>query len=172
MTVLADVWVPGVPRTKGSVIPKGSYVTETPQSIRWQRLIADSVRRWRAACGLTLPSEMACAVRCVFFVPLPVDEAAWTIAATHRGAGDVDKLARNALDAAGSTAKDAAKNGGAFVDDVQVQTLQVERYAAPAQGWTIGSGLHLTVWELDDQVLADKRARAVGLAMGNIEYAP
>lgn len=165
MAVLADVWVPGVPRTKGSVIPKGSYVTETPQSIRWQRLIAERVRAWRAARGLTSPSDEACEVRCVFFVPLPVDEAAWTIAATHRGAGDVDKLARNALDAAGNAAKDAAKNGGAFVDDVQVQTLHVERYAAPTQGFTINPGLHLFVFELADQELAERRSLALGNAL-------
>lgn len=162
MTVLADVWVPGVPRTKGSVMPQGKRVYEPPQSIRWQRLIADAVRRWRRERGLTSASEAPCEVRCVCFVPLPVNQTQWTIGATHRGAGDVDKLARNALDGIGSAARDAAKNGGAIVDDVQVFRLDVQRYAAQAHCG--GPGMHLTVREIDQAELERYYALAVAVA--------
>ncbi len=113
--VLAAVWVPGVPRTKGSL---DARMQDTPQSKRWRQLVASAVRD---DCGLREPYAGSrglndplmtsgpyggsVAVRCVFV--------------RADGKGDVDKLARNVLD--------ALTDSRVIADDVQVVRLHCWR---------------------------------------------
>jgi Holliday junction resolvase RusA-like endonuclease len=107
--VLVAVWVPGVPRTKGSL---DARMQDTPQSKRWRQLVAAEIERdmrVRYADGRPLPVGLRyqgpVAVRCVFV--------------RADGIGDVDKLARNVLD--------ALTDSRVIADDVQVVELRCTR---------------------------------------------
>jgi Holliday junction resolvase RusA-like endonuclease len=107
--VLAAVWVPGVPRTKGSLDARHQ---DTPQSKRWRQLVAAEVGRdARARSGEMMGSTPGftyagpVAVRCVFV--------------RADGVGDVDKLARCVLD--------ALTDSRVIADDVQVIKLHCWR---------------------------------------------
>ena len=142
--ILTEVWVPGHPRTKGSLDP--ADMQDTPASKHWRALVAEAIRQdiaLRRAEALevgALEAAHACPtmrpvlVRLMCWVPRrgeprtapPVmpEPAIWS------GAGDLDKLARNALDALAADSKNAAMNGGAFVNDNQVTRLVGEKYTA------------------------------------------
>ena len=153
--ILTDVWVPGLPKTKGSLTFRGNgYVEENVKgSARWRVLVAERVRADRRRRGLTSPSAGPVAVRALFWLPPAASPAPFeTYAAVHTRSGDVDKLARNVLDALGANAAVAAKNGGAYVDDVQVVDLRAVKMLAG--GLVLPPGLALTVWELTPALLA------------------
>jgi hypothetical protein len=137
--ILTECWIPGQPKTKGSLNFVGDrYVEENVKgSARWRVLVADAVRRDRVRRGLSEPATGPVAVRALFW--LPVDPI-------KPRAGDVDKLARNVLDAPAADAKVASKNGGAFVNDNQVCDLLAVKMLATPQ---LPPGLALTVWELE-----------------------
>lgn len=112
--VLAAVWVPGVPRTKGSLDRR---MQDTPASKAWRSLLAEEFRRYaRVHLGdgfewFTYAGPVA--VRCIFV--------------RGDGIGDVDKLARNVLD--------ALTDSGVIGDDVQVVKLHCDRVSeAPGRG--------------------------------------
>lgn len=113
--ILTEVWVPGRARTKGSLLNN----QDTPISKRWRALVAECVRKDLASRQLLgLPAiPYAGPVAVNMFVWLDVSDV------TAVGSGDLDKLARNALDAIAADAKSALMNGGAIVNDSQVVSL-------------------------------------------------
>lgn len=168
--IITEVWVPGNSRTKGSLTAKGGYAKDTVQSSRWRALMADQVRRDIAARGLTLarpgedpfiPYAGAVDVELVAFLAVPSNSAppygSFDQPAIWHNAGDVDKLARNVLDAIAADAKSAIMNGGAIMNDNQVIRLVAEKYAAaPGE-----QGLWLRVSTLDSITLAQRSTLAV-----------
>lgn len=130
--MMRRVWVPGHPRTKGSVTVQrgGRVVNAVREEEAWAALVADAVRgRMRGDA----PAAGHAFVRLDFWVPFP-DPA-------HRHAGDLDKLVRSVFD--------AMTKGGAWIDDRQaVLLVATERAALP---W-LGPGV-LIAWmptTLDD----------------------
>jgi Holliday junction resolvase RusA-like endonuclease len=101
--MLASVWVPGVPRTKGSLDARHQ---DTAQSKQWRKLMASAVLRARTAPTYAGPV----AVECAFVTP--------------DASRDIDKLARNVLDAIGCTRTDDAH---LIVDDSYVEALTCYR---------------------------------------------
>jgi Holliday junction resolvase RusA-like endonuclease len=141
---MITVWVPGVAKTKGSMVQQqrargGRLVQSVEGSERWAALVTQATA---AALGvrLGLPRAGAVAVRLSFW--LPVEDV------TAAQSGDVDKLARNVLD--------ALTKAGAYGDDVQVVALVVNKYPARAhpgpglllQVWPLGPGQHRDDWAL------------------------
>lgn len=184
--IITEVWVPGNPRTKGSLTAKGGHAKDSVQSSRWRALMAEQVRRDIARRmshdldmrGQTLrrPYESAVDVELVAFLSVPA--AVTTAVALFEGgsaqsspaiwhnAGDVDKLARNVLDAIANDAKSAIMNGGAIVNDNQVVRLVAEKYAAaPGE-----QGLWLRVTAVSHEALLTLRMVA-GITVGNFRRA-
>lgn len=146
--IITEVWVPGNPRTKGSLSAKGGHAEDTPQSKRWRAMMAEQVRRdiERRCTGLVgvnpisaeplpWPYHGAVDVEFVAFLARPPGGVSEVLngvdpAAIWHNAGDVDKLARNVLDAIAADAKSAIMNGGAIINDNQVIRLVAEKYAA------------------------------------------
>ena len=134
--ILTQTWVPGHPKTKGSLTAKGGYATDTPASKRWRALMAERVRADIARRGAhedVYPYAGPVLVAAYFWIDPPGtsytrDTGAGT-AATWHGAGDVDKLARNLLDALAADARSAIMNGGAIMNDNQVINLNVWKFA-------------------------------------------
>lgn len=133
---MIEVWVPGLPRTKGSVRAQGrggrivrsdTDPAGRSESERWARLIAASV----PAAGLVGPVT----VRLDFWLPVADVTAA--------GSGDVDKLARNVLD--------ALTRAGAYGDDVQVKRLEVDKWPARAP-YRPGLLLQVEPWTIPDRM--------------------
>lgn len=130
--MMRRAWVPGVPRTKGSVTVQrgGRVVNAAKDEPAWAALVANTVRQ---RMRLAPPEEGPVFVRLDFWVPFAD--------ATAQHAGDLDKLCRSVFD--------AMTRGGAWLDDRQaVLLLAIERPALP---W-LGPGV-LIVWmptELDD----------------------
>lgn len=133
--ILVDTFVAGQPRTKGSLAkrPNGTLYDSVVDSGRWRALMAGAVRdayelRWVRANGPTSdgPAPHAGPVRvdAVFF--LPVDPLT-------SGAGDLDKLLRNLLDALGTRSKNPRYNGGVIIDDNQVTRFGGVGKAGPAE---------------------------------------
>jgi Holliday junction resolvase RusA-like endonuclease len=137
-----SLWIPGCPRTKGSLraIPRsggGVYMTEgVAGSSAWRKRMADVARAGGRRHGRQVPIE----VSGVFVMPrrrTARDDAAAPLAARD---GDIDKLARNALD--------AFQDAGVYEEDVQVCHLDLWKVYAPAAG--MPHGAMLTVVELED----------------------
>jgi hypothetical protein len=124
--ILVDTFVAGLPRTKGSLAkrPNGTLYDSVIDSGKWRALMAGAVRddyqrHWLGRRDLG-PGPHAGVVRVVAVFRLPVDPLA-------HGAGDLDKLTRNLLDALGTRSKNPRYNGGVIVDDNQVVTLYVQK---------------------------------------------
>lgn len=155
LMTITEVWIPGHPRTKGSLDPKN--MQDTPESKRWRVLMADAVRTDIARRDPSyVPTLLSVVVTLHAFLvapPVPVGEPAWR-AAIWPGAGDVDKLARNALDALAADSRVALRNGGAYHNDNQVTMLIATKQVvvAPSQ-----MGLYLHA------------AYANATTMGNVE---
>lgn len=134
MTLLVATFVAGLPRTKGSLAkrPNGTLYDSVVDSGRWRALMAGALRdayraQWARtyctgpigmcshpdwfACGRPVPHDGPVEVSAAF--ALPVDPLTF-------GAGDLDKLLRNLLDALGTRSKNPRYNGGIIVDDNQV----------------------------------------------------
>lgn len=160
--IITEVWVPGNPRTKGSLTAKGGYAKDTVQSSRWRALMAEQVRRdierRHPVFADVDPYAGAVDVELVAFLAVPstVNDSVAVPAIWHN-AGDVDKLARNVLDAIAADAKSAIMNGGAIVNDNQVIRLVAEKYAASR----CDRGLWLRVSTLDSITLAQRSTLAV-----------
>lgn len=104
-------WVPGHPKTKGSMTAQHGgrrLVQSVEGSERWAALVTQSARgRGRVESGPV-------SVNLAFWLPVP-DVAAGR-------PGDIDKLARNVLD--------ALTKAGTYGDDVQVVQLLAVKYPA------------------------------------------
>lgn len=125
--IVTECWVPGHPKTKGSMVAVGKQMRQSVAgSTTWARLVAQRVRADRAARGLLLPCALPVSVRLAFWLWPPGDLIGTGRAAmpTWQGAGDLDKLTRNVLDALDG------EHGKAYVNDNQVCSLRVDKYAA------------------------------------------
>lgn len=127
MRLVLSCWVPGRPKTKGSLtVVNGArnVVSDTPASKRWRQLMA-----YRVAALIKAPLEGPVIVVAVFHLPA-VDVAGGRV-------GDLDKLARNLLD--------ALTDAGVYGDDVQVTRLICEKVAADMHGRGPGVDLRVLV---------------------------
>lgn len=127
---MLSCWVPGRPKTKGSLtVVNGRHgiATDTPASKRWRQLMAYTVGLTLAPRGGTLEGPVV--VVAVFHLPA-VDVAAGRV-------GDLDKLARNLLD--------ALTDAGVYGDDVQVTRLLVDKVEADMGGRGPGVDLRVLV---------------------------
>lgn len=123
ISVVTEVWVPGAPKTKGSLdfYGRGKVAENVAGSGAWRKMIAERVAAERGSRGLFVPSSVAVGVRVLFVLPVPVGLADLTApelvdhAPIETGTGDVDKLYRNVLD--------ALADAGAYRNDVQVRKL-------------------------------------------------
>lgn len=162
VNVIAAVWVPGHPATKGSLdfYGPGQVRENVKGSEDWRIKVAEAVSAdisarnlggWHGAPRLTgPPTTDPVMVRCRFWLdPGRPDITEENRPAIWRGAGDVDKLARNVLDACAADAADAAKNGGAFQNDNQVVRLIVDKFSSG--GRPGDSGLMLVIAHLTDE---------------------
>lgn len=136
--ILVDTFVAGRPRTKGSLAkrPNGSLYDSVVDSGKWRALMAGALRD---AYGPTTdgppPYTGPVEVIAAFYLPAaPLDY----------GAGDLDKLARNLLDALGTRSKNPRYNGGVIEDDNQVVYLQTKKI-----GPTSSPGVFVRVESLD-----------------------
>lgn len=134
--ILVDTFVAGLPRTKGSLArrPNGSLYDSVVDSGKWRALMAGAVRDdYRQRHGELLPGTTVrltpgpcpgpVLVSALF--TLPVDPLAY-------GAGDLDKLLRNLLDALGTKSKNPRYNGGVILDDNQVTDFGNVRKRGPS----------------------------------------
>lgn len=150
--ILVDTFVAGLPRTKGSLAkrPNGTLYDSVVDSGKWRALMAGAVRdahevTWVRRFGPTSdgPPPYPGAVEVAATFLLPCDPIAYA-------AGDLDKLARNLLDALGTHSKNPRYNGGVIVDDNQVTDLRVaKRGPAPLLGMTAGCGVTIRVEAVD-----------------------
>ncbi len=158
--ILCQVWIPGHPKTKGSlsVVNSGrpaapgrrkraAHVEDTPDSKRWRMLMVNRIRAWRADPGpkldpnlvaLTSPYPGPVYVQANFWLPVKPEDLYRRVA----GNGDYDKLLRNALDAI-SANDDPELGAGVIVDDVQVVASGGAKW--PALPGASGPGLALEV---------------------------
>lgn len=118
---ILDVWVPGVPKPKGSMAHLGGG--QMAQSVRGSTAWAGIIRR--AVKAKIERGEAGFAARSV---PVRVQCSFWVTGddIVRERAGDVDKLARNVLDAL--TRDERRDYPGVYVDDVQVIDVRGSRF--------------------------------------------
>lgn len=150
---LAQVWVPGRPRTKGSLRATCTrdarhtirYQQETKDSKAWQRHVATAVQTdMITRHGGILLLERAVTVQAVYFFRREDEDMSWEPYPTAITVGDLDKLERNVGDALTQSLLVAD-------DKFIVQTTQMKFW-----GNTAGVQLHV--------LLADDPAEALGRA--------
>ena len=143
MKLILSTWIPGRPKTKGSLDfqpgakctccsrceaykPGGRAVENVAGSSRWRQLMA-----YQAGLGMAgkEPIEGPVIVVAVFYLPA-ADVAAGRV-------GDGDKLARNLLD--------ALQDAGVYADDVQVRDLLAFKRSAPGSNHDPGLDLRVLV---------------------------
>lgn len=169
--VITECWIPGIPKTKGSLNFRGNgYVEENVKgSARWRRLVAAAVRtdllkRWNGIQGD--PAGGPVGVRLQFWLPIEsVPHADVTSLGKAPGSemlpihvapiavrsGDLDKLVRNVLD--------ALTDAKAYADDVQVVRVIADKFACePELGET--AGLALMAWLMTPREVATDRGLA------------
>jgi len=140
MNPLVQVFVPGFARTKGSLTYKGrGRMVDSDLSIMWRRLVAYKAG---AAYGERAPSELPIYIEAVYTLP-----GADMAAIIRQGAGDLDKLDRNILDALATDPDKPDLSAGVYVNDAQVIALNVAKQ--PDRGGIIPRGVHLKVWEIE-----------------------
>lgn len=132
--ILVNTFVAGLPRTKGSLAkrPNGTLYDSVVDSGKWRALMAGAVRdsydvHMVRALGPSTdghpPHPGPVEVSATFH--LPIDPCAF-------GAGDLDKLVRNLLDALGTHSKNPRYNGGVIVDDNQVVIISAQKVGPAA----------------------------------------
>jgi len=129
MPVLVVTWVPGHPKTKGSMVVRnakaGTMKEAVAGSTHWRQLIAARVRECRQ---LAQPWSGPAGVTAYFY--LPRDDV------TTARAGDIDKLSRNVLD--------ALEDAQIWTDDVQCVSLDARKLGL-AQSPEGGAGVFIAV---------------------------
>jgi len=147
--VLAWAWVPGQPRTKGSLDPrKGGGLTDSAASTRWRAQIVQRVRAARpVGPGAPETARGAILIECLCFMPQSAAEAVddiepATLAPIKETTanGDIDKLARNLLDALAVDLVhgDERKGADVYRNDCQVtdinfrKLIEIEPYGVGA----------------------------------------
>lgn len=152
--VLAAVWVPGVPRTQGSMksVGRGNMV-HSDALVAWRSLVRDEVRRaLRVAPPYWTEESQALTFSLPTAVPYPGPVAVRCIFVRGDGQGDIDKLTRAVLDAL--TESRVIKNDG------QVVKLHCDRIERTTP--TRGDGAFVLVATVDDSYGA-----ATGQKLGN-----
>ena len=135
--IITELFIPGRPVTKGSLTRQGEALVDTPQSKAWRRLMAGAIRddlQRRAISRGAAPTPFAGPVHVSATWWLPVDPLA-------HGAGDLDKLVRNLLDALsapGPRTTDRSLCASAIVDDNQVVSLATWKHC---REWSPGVSL-------------------------------
>jgi len=128
MKTLVDIWVPGHPKTKGSLTNQGGRMVESVRgSGDWRRAIADRAEadmRNRHGIDPRGVEPFDGPVSVTFIAVLPTEDV------THHGTGDVDKLARNLLD--------ALQDARVYRDDTQVVVLNGAEASMYATGLPAG----------------------------------
>ena len=145
MNPLVQVFVPGFARTKGSLTYKGrGRMVDSDLSIMWRRLVAYKAgAAYVNAVGQRLPpSELPIYIEAVYTLP-----GADMAAIIRQGAGDLDKLDRNILDALATDPDKPDLSAGVYVNDAQVIALNVAKQ--PDRGGIIPRGVHVKVWEIE-----------------------
>lgn len=158
--VLAEVFVSGHPKTKGSLTAvTAKHLRDTPGSELWRICVVDRVRTDMAARSrpwVTYPAQGRIGVRVISYLQLPNPALtnwwerayAWIMS---KLSGDVDKLERNVLDALSACdekcAKGCRKHAGLIGDDAQVWDLYGhKRLAAPG----VVPGQRIMVWQIPE----------------------
>lgn len=130
MSGIVEFWYAGSPKTKGSMesIGRGRMVQSVAGSTAW----ATKVRR--AAENAMNAAHGTGDIGRGFTGPVSVYLTFWqdvdSVALAGEGSGDVDKLARNVLD--------ALTKARVYYDDVCVARLVVEKYSAREAGCVPG----------------------------------
>jgi Holliday junction resolvase RusA-like endonuclease len=145
ISVVTEVWVPGAPKTKGSLdhIGGGRVRENVIGSKTWRALVARQVAFERMQRGFFVPTSAPVGVRVLFRLPAPVglaDLAPGALidhAPIEERVGDTDKLYRNVLD--------ALQDAGAYRNDNQVCKLSGGKvYATDGEP----QGAFIQCWEL------------------------
>lgn len=135
MRQVLSVWIPGRPKTKGSLdfqpgqkcrccskceayLPGGRAVENVVGSKRWRQMMAYLVEQDQRGVTQAWPLDGPVMVVGAFHLPA-VDVSTGRV-------GDIDKLARNLLD--------ALQDAQVFSDDVQVTRLLCEKVPAGERG--------------------------------------
>lgn len=150
-TQILDVWVAGRPRTKGSLAggrtgAGAQRLSDTALSKAWRAAVCNAVipeiateRDGKWILRERWPRRGPVAIQIVAHYQRSTNDAA--PCPTSVQYGDVDKAARNVLDAL-QAAKGSA---GVFADDAQVVELAIAKRFAGFRG----EGMQITVWELE-----------------------
>lgn len=171
--VLAWAWVPGHPRTKGSLDPrKGGGLTDSAASKRWRAQLVSAVRAARSAAPRALKtSQGPIAIEALCFEPLSAAERAityedngWLPVATapNQSNGDLDKLLRNLLDALAVdlVSNDQRKGADVFTNDAQVVEIHTHKLIEIDPH---GAGILVRVTEQDPADVALIRQHAANM---------
>lgn len=163
--ILVSTFVAGHPKTKGSLAkrPNGTLYDSVVDSGKWRALMAGALRdayarTWaQRTCGAeyhasgetigcTHPHYLKCGTPQPYPAGVEVSALFWLpVDPLASGAGDLDKLLRNVLDALGTRSKNPRYNGGVIIDDNQVvRFLSVHKI-----GPTDQPGVHVTVDTVD-----------------------
>lgn len=156
ITLAFRLFVPGVPRSKGSLKPQqrrggggrltgGVRLVDSPQSKLWRRTMALA---FREAWGGAEPILGPVAVSAVFYF----DRNDYVVAADslwpdHPHIGDLDKLCRNLLDALQVDDTGEGNGAGIIADDRQVVKFAeptMKLWASPGEV----AGVAVEVWEM------------------------
>jgi Holliday junction resolvase RusA-like endonuclease len=140
--ILCSVWVPGSPKTKGSltVVNSGgrgrkAHVEDTPESKRWRMFMVDRIRYWQTQQMIDYPDRRALIkpysgpvdVTCTFYQAIKPEDMIRKVT----GSGDLDKLVRNLFDALSVNKDDDPRLGaGVILDDMQVVCLSANKMPA------------------------------------------
>lgn len=165
LKILTEVFVPGRPRMKGSVVMvTPTHARQSDVEVgQYQRLITQSVITDRARYSRhRAPAGVAVAVRMVFWVPGSDRGGAGAAAAqpVRPRSGDIDKMTRAVLD--------ALTKAEAYEDDVQVVKIMAEQYWADLGGHAPGTLIQAWIqpenaaragWHAAMQLRDDVRAR-------------
>lgn len=149
MLDIIKIFIPGRPRTKGSLRAETNIgtgrtrmVEQVAESVVWRRMVSNEViknitteigSRRRLLRGF--PLDVACEVYCDFFFPRERgDDADFPVAIRY---GDTDKLLRNVLD--------ALKDARLYTDDRLVQRAWGDKWFASDEVFGGVPGLALRV---------------------------
>lgn len=139
--VLAAAWVPGVPRTQGSMEHVGGgKMKHSDALVRWRSLVSAEIRRHGYAIRLDSSRQPHCVDKWPYVGPVAVR----CIFVRGDGVGDIDKLARAVLD--------ALTESRVIADDVQVVELRCSRVGREGPR---GNGAFVLVATVDDSVEAE-----------------
>jgi len=160
--ILCDVFVPGHAKTKGSLEHIGNgQLRDKPSSYKWRKLVAERVKSdaakrpvWQEVWseGLSGPYVGRVGVRIISYGQPPSGgptgewllTRAWKWLIAKAGFGDVDKFARNVLDALSCEREDDAH---LIADDSLVVDLYShKRLALPGMLF----GQQITVWAIPE----------------------